>query len=90
VDRPPKIIQNATLGYPSQAKKRNLEATVILEADIDETGSVEEVRVVKPAGFGFDEAAAKYIRESKFSPAYVGDRSVAVVMRIAVQFSLSD
>jgi TonB family protein len=90
VDRPPKIIQNATLEYPAQARRRNLEATVVLEADIDETGSVEEVRVVKPAGFGFDEAAVKYLEESRFSPAYVGDTPVAVMMRIAVQFSLSD
>jgi TonB family protein len=90
VDRLPRVIQKASLEYPKQAKRRNLEATVILEADIDEKGKLQAVRVVKPAGFGFDEAAEKYIRESRFSPAYIGENPVAVLMRFSIMFTLSD
>jgi TonB family protein len=90
VDRKPEIIERAALGYPVQAKRRNLEGTVIVEADIDETGKIINVRVVKEAGFGFDEAAIAYIKESQFSPAYVGKKPVAVRMRFTVTFSLKD
>ena len=88
VDRLPQTLKMAPLEYPSQARKKNLEATVVLEADIDEKGRVHEVRVVKPAGFGFDEAAKRFITESTFSPAYVGPNPVGVLMRFSISFSL--
>jgi len=90
VDRVPRIITPAPLRYPEQARRNNLEATVTLEADIDAQGRVVDVRVVKPAGFGFDEAAAAYVRGSVFSPAFVGATAVGVRMRILVVFTLTD
>lgn len=88
VDRRPAFLHRAELAYPVQAKRMNVEGTVIVEADIDETGAIVDVRLVKGAGFGFDDAALAYIRESSYSPATAGGRPVPVRMRFTVRFTL--
>lgn len=88
VDSRPEFLSKAELDYPLQAERERIEGTVILEADIDELGTVHEIRVLKTAGFGFDEAASKMIRESTFNPAYAGGQPVAVRMRFTVKFEI--
>jgi protein TonB len=90
VDQKPEIITQAKLEYPPEARRRNIEGTVIVEADIDEKGRAVNVRLVKSAGYGFDEAALRYIKESAFSPASIGKKPVAVRMRFTVRFGLTD
>lgn len=56
-------------GYPPEAQRLNIEGTVSLRVDIDRRGVVRSIRVVKAAGYGFDEAAMKAIKRYKWSPA---------------------
>jgi TonB family protein len=49
---------------------------------------VMNVRVVQPAGYGFDEAAAEAIKKSKFKPAYINDQPVPVRIRLPIRFKL--
>ncbi len=88
VDTRPEFLYRAELEYPLQAERERIEGTVILEADIDEAGTVHEIRILKSAGFGFDEAAERMIRESDFSPAISGSSPVAVRMRFTVIFEM--
>jgi TonB family protein len=53
--------------YPDAARRAG--GTVALELEVHPDGSVDEVRVVKAAGFGFDEAAVAAARRFKFRPA---------------------
>jgi protein TonB len=59
--------------YPAEAKRMGIEGVVRLKIGIDEKGNVVEVRLQDRAGHGFDEAAAKAMRQFKFSPAIAND-----------------
>lgn len=54
--------------YPERARLDGVEGVVQLRVWIDETGTVREVAVVRPAGYGFDEAAVTAMYQFKFSP----------------------
>lgn len=88
VDTPPKFLHRAKLRYPVQARRMNVEGTVVVEADIDTGGAIADLRIIRSSGFGFDQAALAYIRNSTFSPAYAGGKPVAVRMRFVVKFTL--
>jgi len=88
VDVRPEFLFKAELVFPLQARKLGREGTVIVEADIDEKGILADIRLVKKAGFGFDEAATDMIRASRFAPAYAAGRPVPVRMRFTVNFKL--
>lgn len=55
--------------------------TVRLRVGIDETGRVKEVKVIKRAGYGLDEAAVKAMWRFRFSPA-LGQDGKPVPFRI--------
>ncbi len=89
VDVKPEYIKKADLRYPEQGRRNGKEATVVVEADIEETGRIAATRIVSPpAGFGFDEAAQAYVRACRFSPAKAQGRPVPVRMRITISFTL--
>ena len=90
VEKRPEFITRARLNYPLQAKRRKIEGTVIIEADIDEYGVLQRINTVKGAGFGFDEAAEKMLKESTFRPAVMDGRNVGVRMRFTIQFTLKN
>lgn len=55
--------------YPPEAEAEGLEATVVLQLDVDKTGKVIRAVVVGPAGHGFDEAAVEAAKKIPFEPA---------------------
>jgi len=55
--------------YPEEAKKNEVEGTIVLKVTIDEDGNVTDARVLRGLGFGLDEAAASAMRRHKFKPA---------------------
>jgi TonB family protein len=64
---------DGTAVFPPEAKRLGLEGQVVMRVGIDRHGVVRSVRVVKKAGYGFDEAASQSIRRYKFSPARTND-----------------
>jgi protein TonB len=59
--------------YPPEAKRLGIEGVVQLRIGIDQTGKVVQVKVLVRAGHGFDEAAAKAVRESRWEPALTSE-----------------
>ena len=55
--------------YPEDAKAMGIEGSVKLSVGLDDKGSVIQVKIVKRAGHGFDEAAVEALKKCKFSPA---------------------
>jgi len=88
VEKRPEFLQKANLEYPSQAKRQKVEGTVILEADIDSKGNIVQIRTIKAAGFGFEEAATTMLNNSTFSPAIMDGRPVGVRMRFTIKFEI--
>jgi protein TonB len=74
--------------YPDEARKLGLEGKVVMILAINEEGKVIDARVVEKAGHGFDEEAVAATKRFIFSPAYVGDKPVAVEIRYTYVFEL--
>jgi protein TonB len=55
--------------YPDEARRMGLGGQVLLRVGIDRRGVVRSVRVIKKAGYGFDEAAARALWKFKWAPA---------------------
>jgi TonB family protein len=74
--------------YPAEAEQRGLTAVVQLLVTIAADGSVSDVRVVKPAGNGFDEAAVEAVRRFHFSPGEVDGAPSPVQIEYLYHFTL--
>lgn len=72
---------------PRVAILARIRGTVIVEADVDERGRVESLRVVKPLPFGLDVAAAGAVRQWRFRPFRVDGRLVKATGRIVLHAS---
>jgi TonB family protein len=55
--------------YPGEARRMGLEGQVLLRVGIDRHGAIRSVRVIKKAGYGFDDAAVRAMWKFKFTPA---------------------
>src|SRR5687767_9199710 len=66
---PPEIVTFVAAEYPASARAAGVEGVVDLELTVEADGTVSDVSVTTPAGFGFDEAAAAAARKLLFKPA---------------------
>jgi TonB family protein len=85
---PARLIGTISPAYPPQALAQQVEAIVAVSVVVTATGSVADVQLVKPAGFGFDEAVLDAVRKARFVPAQRDGRAVAVRKRFTVTFAL--
>jgi len=88
VSVPARLLGSASPTYPPGARSDEIEADVSLELVVARDGRVLEARVVRRAGYGFDEEALASVRGARFSPALRDGHPVAVRMRWTVSFRL--
>ncbi len=74
--------------YPEEARLKHIESIVVLDLHLDASGRVIKVDLVKSGGSDFDQAAIKAAKLLRFTPAYVGNKPVAVKIRQAISFKL--
>jgi TonB family protein len=86
--QPPRLVTFVEAQYPAEAQEAHLQATVELEIVVDGDGSVGDVKVVGPAGHGFDEAAVAAARAFTFEPARRGEEAVPARIRYRYVFEL--
>jgi len=84
----PHFLHKQDLVYPEVMRSSGITGIVKLAVLIDKEGKVHRVTVLKSAGKAFDEAAKKALLASTFMPAKVGNKKVAVELRIPVKFRL--
>lgn len=77
----PKTLEEVKAPLPDEARRMDGSGTVRLRVGIDEAGRVKEVKVIKRAGYGLDEAAVKAMWRFRFSPA-LGQDGKPVPFRI--------
>ena len=73
--------------YPEIARASRTEGTVILEATIDETGAVRDVRVLRSIAL-LDRAALDAVRQWRYTPTRLNGRAVPVLIVVTVTFTL--
>ena len=93
-DEPPEPIGGmaaiqANLVYPELARKAGIEGLVILHIQVDETGVVKRIKVIKSLDpHNLDEAAKDAVRNVKWKPAKQRDKPIAVWISVPIRFSL--
>jgi periplasmic protein TonB len=73
--------------YPEVARAARVEGTVILEAVLDSTGRVTQLKVIRSVPL-LDQAAVDAVRQWRYTPSTYGGRPVSVLMTITVRFTL--
>lgn len=71
--------------YPQSAARAEAEATVDVLVDVGADGEVNEVQVVRWAGFGLDEATVATVRQMHFFPAM--KNGTAIPLRVLLRYN---
>jgi len=88
VDEEPSVLSEFKPPYPEAARKAGIEGSVRLRLWIDEMGKVQQVRVLRKAGYGLDEAAQEAIARFKFKPAKKGGKPTPISITFDFHFFL--
>jgi|SRR5690242_11790127 len=85
---PPKPVFSPEPEYSSEARRFDIQGTVVLRVVIDKQGRVTKPRIIRPIGLGLDEKAIAGVQQWKFKPATLKGQPVAAEMAIEIAFNL--
>jgi len=85
--RPPRIVVKPAPVYPVLAKATKTQGIVQIDAVIDSTGNVAEMRVVSGPPL-LIQAALEAVNRWKFEPTYLNEEPIAVQLVVTVTFQL--
>jgi protein TonB len=74
--------------YPDMARKTRVAGVVIVEAIINKSGEVEQVKVLKGLPMGMSESAVEAVKQWKFKPGTLNGEPVDVIFNLTVTFKL--
>lgn len=74
--------------YTEIARKARIQGVVIVQAIVNKTGDVTNVKVLKGLPMGLEEEAVKAIKRWKFKPATLNGKPVDVYYNLTVNFRL--
>lgn len=75
--------------YPEMAKKTGVEGKVYLLIYVNQTGGVDDVKVVKGIGAGCDEAAIEGVKQMKFTVGKNAGAPVKVKLSLSIVFKIN-
>jgi periplasmic protein TonB len=87
--REPRKIVNVQPVYPEIARDAGIQGLVIIEATIDERGSVVDARVLRSQPL-LDGAALAAVRQWRYTPTLLNGVPVRVLMTVTINFSLGN
>jgi len=85
--RTPTKIRDVKPKYPADVMRMRIQGVVILEALIDDSGTVANARVMRSVPL-LDAAALEAVSQWVFTPTELNGRPVAVIMTVTVNFTL--
>jgi TonB family protein len=83
----PRKIVNVPPRYPTHAQLAHIEGVVVLDAVIDATGRVTDVRVMRSLQ-ALDQAAIDAVRQWRFTPTLLNGEPVSILLTVTVRFTL--
>ncbi len=86
----PRLLKEVKPQYTAQAMRAKIQGEVLLECIVQPDGAVGNVRVVRSldSSFGLDQEAIKAARQWRFAPGTRQGQPVAVLVTIAIAFTL--
>jgi TonB family protein len=85
---PLKVLTKPRPNYTELARQAGVSGIVTLLVNFSETGTVKNVLVLKPLGFGLDQEAIRAVQKIKFEPVQKNGKPVAVVKTVQYKFTL--
>ena len=80
---------SANLGYPTMARRKGIEGTVIVAFVVNTDGTVSDFELLQGIGGGCDEEALRIVRSSpKWTPGMQDGKVVSTRMRLPINFTL--
>ncbi|HMQ11149.1 MAG TPA: TonB family protein [Oligoflexia bacterium] len=89
VTQMPVLLEEVIPQYPQEAKNNNFETSVAINILIDEKGIVRSAVLIEDPGMGLGKAALDAVKQYKFKPAKIADKTVAVEIRYYVEFKIN-
>lgn len=87
----PYSLDNPKPFYPSVARERGMQGTVILSIAVNEKGKVDDLSVIRSSGFKvLDRSALVSVKKWRFRPASRGNENVDSVIELPIKFILND
>lgn len=74
--------------YPKSARKAGVEGVVFVKTFVNTVGEVTKTEILKGIGSGCDEAAAKAVRGTNFTPGRMYGEPVNVQVIVPIRFEL--
>jgi protein TonB len=87
--REPRRIAGAPPEYPAIARSARIQGVVILEAVINERGTIERIKVLKSEPL-LDAAAIAAVKDWRYTPTLLNGVPVSVLMTITINFTLQN
>ena len=84
----PRLLRKVDPRYPEDARRAERGGLVTLEFTVEVDGKAADIKVIKPIGFGFDEAAVEAVKKWRFTPAKREGENVPARVRIPIRFTL--
>ena len=85
---PPEKIDAPQPVYTETARKARIQGVVIVQAIIDKSGVVTNVKVLKGLPMGLEQSAVDAVKRWKFRPATLNGKPVAVYYNLTVNFRI--
>jgi len=86
----PTLVRFTRASYTDEARRREIEGVVTVQAEFDINGGFKILRIVKGLGYGLDENALAALKYWRFTPAYRNGARVSVIAHIDVMFTVFD
>ena len=87
--QPPELLSKLNPIYPEIARRAGVEGTVVLDAQISQTGRVEDVQVLRGLPLGLSEAASEAVRHWQYRPARGRSGPVPSHKTVRIVFTLA-
>jgi len=87
IEAPVKIADKAPV-YPASASSAHIQGIVILEATIDGTGQVVDLKVLRSIPI-LDAAALEAVKQWRYRPARLNGMPIPVIVTVTVRFALN-
>lgn len=88
LDRRPRAKLQVAPDYPVSLRQGGMEGTVMVEFDVDATGRVVSVRVLRSTEHGFEDATVRAVLKWRFEPGRRDGRAVPFRMSVPVDYRL--
>jgi periplasmic protein TonB len=82
------VIRKNEAEYAEEARKAKWQGTSTLSVDVDASGRVTNVDVIRKLGLGLDEKAVEAVKQWQFKPGMKDGKPVAVQVQVDVSFRL--